>query len=119
MSVFKITALIVTSFFIRQFSFAQAPVKKEKIEVNGNCGMCKRKIESGATAAGASSANWNVTTKKLDVSYDPSTTDLVKIQEAIALAGYDTRDFRASDSAYKSLEECCQYERKQLVNNKK
>jgi len=32
--------------------------------------------------------------------------------QKIAAAGYDTRDFRANDEAYKNLEECCQYKRK-------
>lgn len=118
MNAIKIFVLVLISTFTLQNSYAQAPVKKEKFEVNGNCGMCKRKIEASAKAAGALSANWNMETKNLNVSFNPSATNLVKIQESIARSGYDTRDFQASDSAYNSLEECCQYERKKIITNK-
>ena len=119
MKAIKIFVMLCISVFATQFLFAQAPVKKEKIEVNGNCGMCKKKIESSAKAAGALSANWNVKTKYLNVSYDPTVTDVMKIEEAIATSGYDTRDVKSSDSAYHNLEECCQYERQQTINSKK
>jgi hypothetical protein len=35
-----------------------------------------------------------------------------KIEQAIALVGYDTQNFTAKDEAYFDLPECCQYERK-------
>jgi hypothetical protein len=37
---------------------------------------------------------------------------------AVAAAGYDTEDYKASDSAYQKLDECCQYERKNLKEKK-
>ena len=104
------------------FSFAQKTkseamesfnqkTKTETIPVSGNCGMCKSTIEKAAKKAGATSATWSSETKLLTVKYNSSTTDAQKIQKDIALAGYDTRDFKATDAAYNKLHACCQYER--------
>ena len=91
--------------------FAQI-VKKETIKVNGECGMCKKKIEKAAKANGAALANWNADTKILQVSYNPKKTSSGKIQKAIAAVGYDTEKYAATDDAYDQLDECCKYDRK-------
>jgi periplasmic mercuric ion binding protein len=104
--------LSISFLFIFGFSsFAQAD-KKESIKVWGNCGMCKKTIETAATKAGASNAKWDTETKMLAVSYNGKKTSAEKIQQAIAAAGYDTRDFTASNEAYDKLHGCCQYDRK-------
>lgn len=97
-----------------QFSSAQTNSKSEMIKVNGNCSQCKKHIESRAVEAGATVANWDKKTKFLQISYDPAITNSSKIQNAIAGAGYDTQDMRASDSAYNKLDDCCQYDRSAL-----
>lgn len=86
--------------------------KSETIKVWGNCGMCKKNIETAAKDAGATAAAWDKTTKMLAVKYSADQTSSLKIQEKIAAAGYDTRDLLGNDEAYKNLEECCQYKRK-------
>lgn len=86
---------------------------KETIKVWGNCGMCKKTIETAAKSAGASTANWNEETKELDLSYKGKKTSSDKIQQAIAAAGYDTEKFNASNAAYDNLHGCCKYERKE------
>ncbi len=97
---------------IFSFSFAQTATK---IKVSGNCGMCKKNIETAAKSAGATAANWNKDTKILTVSFNgASSTD--KIETAIAAAGYDTEHAKATEEAYKSLDECCQYDRTTKVN---
>lgn len=90
-------------------SFAQ---NTSKIKVAGNCGMCKKNIETAAKAAGAMTAAWDKTTKVLTVAFDGSATTKDKIEIAIANAGYDTEHQVASNEAYGKLDECCQYERK-------
>jgi len=67
----------------------------------GNCGSCKKHIEKAAKSAGATVANWNQDSKKLNVSYDPAKTTSITIQQAIAKAGYDTQDFSGDNIAYK------------------
>jgi hypothetical protein len=113
---FTILIFTVLSF---QFSSAQTAATTESIKVNGNCSLCKKHIESSALAAGATVANWDKKTKFLQISYDPAVTNSAKIQTAIAAAGYDTQDFKASDEAYKKLDECCQYDRVDLKNDDK
>lgn len=90
-------------------SFAQ---NTSKIKVAGNCGMCKKNIETAAKAAGALTAAWDKTTKVLTVAYDANATSTDKIETAIANAGYDTEHQIASTEAYSKLDECCQYDRK-------
>jgi periplasmic mercuric ion binding protein len=114
----KLYIVLFVSLFAFQFSFGQAS-QTETITVNGNCGMCKKNIEKSAIDAGATVATWDKKTKFLTVSYDPGVSNSEKIQTSIAQAGYDTQDVKASDSAYFKLEECCQYERKQLKAPKK
>jgi periplasmic mercuric ion binding protein len=86
-------------------------IKTETIPVSGNCSMCKSTIEKSAKKAGASTATWNIDTKILTIKYNTSTTNAGKIQKAIAAAGYDTRDFKATDESYNKLHACCQYDR--------
>lgn len=89
---------------------AAAQTKTETIAVSGECGMCKKKIETAAKAAGAIYADWNVDSKKLTVKYSES-ANAAKIQQGVAAAGYDTPAAKAPDSAYNKLHDCCKYER--------
>jgi periplasmic mercuric ion binding protein len=86
--------------------------KKETIKVWGNCGMCKKTIETAAKKAGATTADWSTETRMLAVAYNPAKSSNQKIQKAVAAAGYDTKDFTASDETYNKLHFCCQYDRK-------
>ncbi|MFT4092208.1 MAG: cation transporter [Niabella sp.] len=105
--------LLLISFFTTNTNhlFAQTQ-KTDTFSVNGECGMCKKKIETAAKAAGATFADWNKDSKKLTVKYQGANTDLSKIQQKIADAGYDNEGVAATDEAYHRLDECCQYERK-------
>jgi len=106
----KTLQLFIISFlFISATSFAQT--KTEKIKVAGECGTCKKKIETAAKKAGASYANWNADTKQLVVKYTSSSSNTAKIEKSIASAGYDTPDFKATDEAYNKLDDCCKYDR--------
>lgn len=78
--------------------------------VEGNCGMCKSRIEESITKLkGVHSASWDQETKMLKLEYSPSTITLEKIQKQIAKAGHDTEKFKASDEIYNNLPGCCQY----------
>ncbi len=106
----KLLAILFVSLLAFQNSDAQTTVT-DSVKVNGNCGSCKKTIEKNALAAGATTASWNKTTKFLSISFDPTKSNKTKIQKSVADAGYDTEDFKASDKAYQSLEDCCQYDR--------
>lgn len=115
MKTIKFLSIAFLSIISFQFASAQTFSKSEIIKVNGNCGQCKKHIESSALKAGATAANWDKKTKFLEISYDPAITNSAKIETAIADAGYDTQDVKASDSAYKKLDDCCQYDRVALT----
>lgn len=106
-------------------NYAQSPttgmVKKTAVvasqtaqfEVWGNCGMCKKTIETAAKGVtGVSSADWNVDTHRFTVVFETAKTNVDKVHQAIAAAGYDTDKVRGDDTAYKNLHSCCQYERR-------
>ena len=104
--------IIATVFTASAQKKADPTAKKETFKVWGECGMCKKTIEKAAKSSGATTANWDVDSKKLTVTYSTDKTSNQKIQEAIAAAGYDTRDLVADNNAYDKLDECCKYDRK-------
>lgn len=93
-----------------QAAFAQK-TKSETLNVAGNCGMCKKKIEAAAKSAGASFASWSPESKQLVVKYNPAVANSAKIQQSVAAAGYDTPEVKATEAAYENLHECCKYDR--------
>lgn len=112
-------SLFFSFIFITIASIGFAQSKSETLKVSGECGSCKKKIESAAKKAGATYAVWNVDSKELTVKYNSSSTNSAKIQKAIADVGYDTPDFKATDEAYNKLDGCCQYERTTTTIDKK
>lgn len=104
------TLLVAAGALLSVTLFAQE-IKTATIKVNGNCGMCKKNIETAAKQAGVSKADWNKDTHVLTLSYDAAKVNTDSVQKKIAAAGYDTEKFKAPEKAYKSLDECCQYER--------
>ena len=111
-------SLILSFIFISIASFSFAQTKTETLKVAGECGSCKKKIESAAKKAGASYAVWDVDSKELTIKYSSTSSNSAKIQKAIAAVGYDTPDFKATDEAYNKLDGCCQYERTAANANK-
>ncbi len=122
MKTLKISSILLICFSLATTSFAQK-AKTESLKVSGECGMCKKKIETAAKTAGASFAEWNKDTKILTIKYNSTSTNAAKIQQAVADKGYDTPDFKATEEAYNKLDKCCQYEREAVkeacCNNEK
>ncbi len=102
-----LSAVVLT--FLGSAVFAQS--KTDKIKVAGNCGMCKKKIETALKVSGITAADWDKTTKMLTVSYDTTKVNNEQIQQKVAAAGYDTPKFKAPKAAYEKLDDCCQYDR--------
>ncbi|MBX2905707.1 MAG: cation transporter [Taibaiella sp.] len=94
------------------FGVAMAQTVAEKITVSGNCGMCKKKIESAAKEAGAKKAEWDADSKVLTVKYNQKETSNDAIQKKVAETGYDTEKYTATMDAYNRLHSCCQYDNK-------
>lgn len=97
----------------------QAQEKKNKnakhdIEVNGNCDMCKKRIEKAALSVkGVKSAVWHADHQDMHLILDENKCTLDQVHEAVAKVGHDTDKVKATDEAYNDLHGCCQFERKQ------
>ena len=86
------------------------PLSKKMIKVSGECEMCKDRIETAAkTVSGVKSAEWTAEKQMLHVEFDAAKTNSDAIQKAIAAVGHDTENFKAPDSVYKELPDCCLY----------
>lgn len=97
----------------------QAQEKKNKnakhdIEVNGNCDMCKKRIEKAALSVkGVKSAVWHADHQDLHLILDENKCTVDQVHDAVAKVGHDTEKVKATDEAYNNLHSCCQFERKQ------
>ena len=102
----------LTTMLLSVCSFALAQGDStSNFKVYGNCESCKARIEKAAKAAGASKADWNIESKIMTVSFDPSKTSSDKIQQKIAGVGHDTEKYQSLEHAYNKLPGCCKYER--------
>ncbi len=81
----------------------------EKIEVAGNCGMCKERIENAAYGKGVKHAEWDKTTGILTITYRADKTTREAITKRVAAAGHDIPDQPADKAAYENLPPCCSY----------
>ena len=103
--------LLIVSFSTQEQEKKSKNAKYD-FEVNGNCEMCKKRIEKAAYAVpGVKSAEWHQDDQTLHLIVNEQKTDALKIQQAIAKAGHDTQEVRATDEDYKTLHTCCSYER--------
>lgn len=110
---------LIIGILILLVSFTtQAQEKKNKnakyvIEVNGNCEMCKKRIENAAfSVSGVKSAEWHIDDHKLHLIINEEKCSLLDVKKAIAKVGHDTDQVKATDEQYEKLHSCCMYERK-------
>lgn len=90
----------------------QKPNKNKKVEfeVNGNCDMCKKRIEKAAySVKGVKSAVWNADHQDIHLIIDETKCTVADVQKAIAKVGHDTADLKATDEQYGAIHGCCQY----------
>lgn len=108
----KTKVLSLVALFLMGAVSVFAANKTEKIKVKGNCGMCEKRIEKAASAVdGVSKAEWDKTTKVLEVTFDDAKTSTDKIEKAIAAVGHDTPHYKAKEEVYNQLPGCCKYDR--------
>ena len=102
----KIT--LMATFVMVAMSFGTLSAKPAKITVNGNCNMCKAKIEKAAKdVKGVTTAVWDRETKVLTVDFDEKITDVKAIEKAVANIGFDAGEEKANVEARKKLPACC------------
>lgn len=109
--------IIGMMIFLVSFS-TQAQDKKNKnakyeFEVNGNCEMCKKRIENAAfSVSGVKSAEWHIDDHTLHLILNEQKCSVVDVKKAIAEVGHDTDEVKATKEQYEKLHGCCMYERK-------
>ena len=109
--------ILATVFILGGFSIqAQEKLNKNakyEIEVNGNCDMCQGRIQKASfSVQGVKSANWSPDTHKLNLILNEEKATILDIKKAVAKAGYDTDEVKATNENYDKLPGCCQYDRK-------
>lgn len=89
----------------------EKPKKAEaaEFEVSGVCDKCETRIEDAALIKGVKFAEWDKETQILKVIYKTKHADEKDIHEAVAEAGHDTEEVKATDENYNKLPECCAY----------
>ncbi|MFQ3238039.1 MAG: mercuric ion binding protein [Olleya marilimosa] len=101
-------------------SFAQDKNKRESLEVDGVCMMCKSRIEKACfKTKGVKSAVWNVDTHELKLIFDENKTDLKTIEQNILAVGHDTKTLKATDEAYNTVHPCCKYRDEEVKDDHK
>ena len=105
------------SMMTHEFQTENTPIQEEKksiqFKVFGNCEMCKERIESSLKILGVQSADWNVNTKMVSITYNPRQANPDALRKAIANAGHDTDKIKTDKAIYNELPECCRYKDKE------
>ncbi|MES2653929.1 MAG: heavy-metal-associated domain-containing protein [Bacteroidota bacterium] len=102
-------SMVAMLAFLGSAAFAQS--KTDSVNVSGNCGMCKKRIEAAVKVDGVTAAEWSAKTKMLTLSYDSGKIKLDDVQRKIADVGHDTQKFKATEAVYDKLPGCCKYDR--------
>ena len=118
--------IFIFSWCLIGFSVQSQEIKKMKnskisFEVDGVCGMCKKRIETSVLKTkGVKFAYWDVKTHQLNLIMDARKTDVSAVQKNILkvghdIVGLDTEKLTATDKAYNSLDPCCKYRDEEIV----
>jgi cation transport ATPase len=118
--------IITFSIILIGFTAQSQEVKKDKnakisMEVDGICGMCKKRIETASfKTPGVKFAIWDVKTHQLNLILDENKTDVAKVQKNILAVGHDIvlskdKKLSAKEEAYNSVHPCCKYRDEEII----
>ena len=118
--------IFIFSLLMISFSTQSQEVKKKKnakvsFEVDGICGMCKKRIETAALKSkGVKYAIWSVKTHQLNLIMDERKTDIAAIQSNILkvghdVVGFDAQKIEATIEAYNTVHPCCKYRDEEII----
>lgn len=110
-NIIAILIVLVSITFLSTNAVAQSKskVRTESIKVEGNCGMCKKRIEDAAYIKGVKRAEWSSETGLLTVTYNSKKTSIDKITNSIVNVGHDANGVKATDKIVEALPACCNY----------
>ncbi|UAM99686.1 cation transporter [Polaribacter litorisediminis] len=118
----------ILSLLLVSFSAQSQEVQKNKnakvfFEVDGICGMCKKRIETAALKTkGVKFAIWSVETHQLSLIMDERKTSMTDVQQNILKVGHDVigadkKKLIAKEEAYNSVHPCCKYRDEEIILN--
>ncbi|MBN97376.1 MAG: ATPase [Flavobacteriaceae bacterium] len=117
MRLVKLTAVFL---LLTSIAYTQNNNSKTILEVDGVCGMCKKRIEKASLKTkGVKSAVWNLETHQLQLIYNARKVDIETIKSNITAVGHDTKTLKASVEAYEKLDNCCRYRDLKVVKDHK
>ncbi len=112
--------LIMVGLLISAVAIGQEKNKKMTFEVEGKCEMCKARIEKAAiNVPGVKYAVWDIPTHQLSLIVDERKTNTMQIKSAMAQAGHDTKELKATQEAYDNIHPCCKYREDDSDDSKK
>ena len=103
---------LILFLIIPFFTFGQSNDKNvnETFKVDGNCSMCKKRIEKATLSLkGVKYAKWNKRSSDLSIIYDNERVNIQEIRSKIAQSGHDNGEYIATLNTYDKLPECCKY----------
>ncbi|NVJ89644.1 MAG: cation transporter [Flavobacteriaceae bacterium] len=120
--------ILLTILSVLTLSLTAQEKKKDKnakvtFEVDGICGMCKKRIETAALKTnGVKFALWNVKTHQLNLIMDERKTDVLTVQKNINKVGHDIilehgKKMESTLDAYNSVHPCCKYRDGKIILN--
>ena len=118
--------LFTLSLLFVGFSIQSQEVEKDKnakvsFEVDGICGMCKKRIETAALKTkGVKFAVWSVETHQLNLIMDERKTAVADVQQSVLKVGHDVfgadkEKIIAKEEAYNSVHPCCKYRDEEII----
>ena len=113
--------LLMIGFSVQSQEVKMNKNAKISFEVDGICGMCKKRIETAALKSkGVKFAIWNVKTHQLNVIMDERKTDVAMIQSNILKVGHDVigsdaQKMEATIAAYNTVHPCCRYRDEEII----
>lgn len=121
--------IVLFTLFLLGFSVQAQEVKEVKknknakvsFEVDGICGMCKKRIETAALKTkGVKFAIWDVKSHQINLILDERKTDVLTVQKNIMAVGHDiiledNKKLVAKDEAYNSVHPCCKYRDSKII----
>jgi cation transport ATPase len=109
------TKILICLFFFALTMQVQSQERKSKSEqwlvlVNGNCEMCKARIEKAALRTkGVKYASWDMHSKTLKLIFNSYKTSKDTLAKSILAVGHDVDTLKAPDEQYQKLHFCCHY----------
>ena len=95
----------IVAFFI----IGCKPTEAITFTARGCCPSCEKSILESLNIDEVKSAQWNQHNEEITLKYYSSEISASELQRKVAMEGYDTDLFMATDSVYLALPKCCHY----------